>query len=133
MAIDGRGAGLDQVQGEDVETIDGQAVAGCVRVEFERTIEMDSLELVAKRVGSACATGTPCQDNYCTEGGVLGIFYGTREGEYHVRGTFRLPDTEYTAYRVGFGRSAKYIVLCRMAYGAARGDIRVDSLAACVQ
>jgi hypothetical protein len=133
--IDGSPVGLDQQQGGTLQTIGDFTVAGCVRVYFSEPKTIDVLEIVARPVSNACSTGTACVGSYCQEGKQLAIFYTNALADGYTQfGGIQLQEGDgggFVKYRLEFDRQAKHILLCRPAYGAARGDIQIDGLSAC--
>jgi len=122
---DGAEAGLDYFSGS--ATIDGQTVTGCVAADFGAIYHMATVIVRANSEPLACAGGG-CT-SACNTGDSFTLFVGTVRGTYHFVRTTSIQFTPMD-YSAAVNTDARFVVVCRGGFGAARDDVGVDSISA---
>lgn len=125
MATDGLWAGLDCSEPTVLKYLDGWPVTGCIAADFGAVVDLDPIIVRARAVPNAC--GQPCVDEYCHTGDRMLVYYGTERGTYlYAREITFTPS--FVDYSITLNVPARYIVVCREGFGAARDDLAVDSI-----
>jgi hypothetical protein len=124
LAADGVFAGLDRAALE-MSSIGGKEMASCIAVDFGSVQQLDSVVVRAKAVDKACAIG--CSS--CGTGRRVAVLHS----ELEAAGSYKFvaaPEITATVadYTVTIAGQARYVAVCREAYGPERDDVTVDSV-----
>lgn len=129
LAADGAGAGLDRTVGSQCSSQwDNSGSCGCLAVDLGTVRPLASIEIVARPVSLACTAA--CQTATCGTGRTLAVLTGLDEGQYSLPIDIMLTSAAFTTYTRPAMRDARYIVVCRQAYGEERDDFEIDFVSA---
>jgi len=113
-----------------VDSIDGVEVVGCLRFDFGSAVQAESLRVVAAGVEQTC--GGSCVGNTCGTGDDIEIFTGTNGTSWTHLGDAALTAT-LANHEMATGRSLRYVLACRAAWGYKRDHLEIDYLEVCTQ
>ena len=119
------GLGYQTVDGSD--TIDGQNVTACAKVDFGRVTPIRELEVVVQAVDAAC--GAECRPDLCGTGQQFKAFHSINGEDFHFAAQVDI--TSYLAsYFVPVEADLRYALICRSRAGSARAHLEVDYIEA---
>jgi hypothetical protein len=128
LVDDGKAAGLDRTTNIDA-TLAGQNVSSCIGVELAGVAE----EMVVRLKPTPQACTVPCAAN-CGSGHSAKLFAGTSASasDFEFLREIELGTTSLADYTVDIDSiipgGAKFLAICRAAWGPARDDIAVDAV-----
>lgn len=131
LALDGVVAGLDRSGSSTCNDVwdPVQGSCGCLAVDLGAVYPIGSASVWAAPTGDACGTH-PCLDTSCGTGHSFGILVGTELDQYIAVANVGLTAGAITEYPVTIGTRARYLVVCREAWGQERDDVVVDAIVA---
>lgn len=132
LVEDGNVAGLDRgaplACGVLWDSAEGSC--GCIAIDLGAVQPVGQVNVVA--VGTADACGTPCT-TACNSGDEFALLSGTTEGTYTPFAHTNIDTAGLALYSTSLGLPARYIVVCRVSWGAERDDVAIDLLQAICQ
>ena len=125
LATDDSDCGLD-CPSAGAAALDGVSVTACVGVDFGGEFTLDPIIVRARTGHNAC--GTACVGADCDTGHSMHVFRGIAKGAYTYVATQQNMTNKNTDYAFNLGAPARFVVVCRSAWGPVRDDILVDSI-----
>jgi hypothetical protein len=130
LELDGEVVGLDLLRDDACRSMWPDINAcGCVQLDLGAVYPIARIETTAGPVGDAC--GRSCTSGFCGTGQTMAVSWGVEpEDVWLEHAVVRFESSALAQYAIPVGESARYVIACRVEWGAERDDVAIDVLSA---